>query len=198
MSGQLPTPIGLLVGPKAVGSNMLALAQACAEGRLAARIEVVVSPSADCPALAKAQALGLRTHIVPYGDGFGRGLVEAFSDCEILALAGFMRLVPTEVLERFEGAIVNIHPSLLPRFGGKGMYGLKVHEAVLASGESTTGCTVHLVTSVYDEGKILLQKEVPVLAGDDAESLAKRVSTAEHQAYAEALQILIHERNSRA
>ncbi|HSI73564.1 MAG TPA: formyltransferase family protein, partial [Fimbriimonas sp.] len=83
--------------------------------------------------------------------------------------------------------VLNIHPALLPKFGGKGMYGRRVHEAVLAAGETESGCTIHLVTPVYDEGPIILQKTCPVLEGDTPETLATRVLQVEHEAYPEAL-----------
>jgi folate-dependent phosphoribosylglycinamide formyltransferase PurN len=100
---------------------------------------------------------------------------------ELLVLAGYVKLVPAEVIARYRGRILNVHPALLPAFGGQGMYGRRVHEAVLASGARESGATVHLVDEVYDRGAILGRARVPVLPGDDPESLAARVLEAEHR-----------------
>jgi len=105
----------------------------------------------------------------------------------LVVLAGFMRVLKGTFLRAFEGRIVNIHPALLPRFGGAGMYGLRVHEAVLASGETTSGATVHYVDEEYDNGPVVLQQTVPVLPGDTPASLAARVLAAEHQIYPAAI-----------
>jgi phosphoribosylglycinamide formyltransferase 1 len=103
----------------------------------------------------------------------------------LIVLAGYMKLLPPELIARFRSRILNIHPALLPKFGGEGMYGMRVHEAVLRAGESESGATVHLVDELYDHGTILLQKKVPVLPGDTAEGLAARVLDVEHELYPE-------------
>lgn len=100
---------------------------------------------------------------------------------DLLVLAGYLKLVPREVIAAYRGRILNIHPALLPKFGGAGMYGKRVHEAVLAAGERQSGCTVHLVDEEYDRGEILAQATVPVLPGDTAETLAARVLAEEHR-----------------
>jgi folate-dependent phosphoribosylglycinamide formyltransferase PurN len=100
---------------------------------------------------------------------------------DLVVLAGYLRLVPSGVIARFRGRIINIHPALLPAFGGQGMYGRRVHQAVLASGAKESGATVHLVDEVYDRGAILGQVRVPVLPGDDPERLAARVLEVEHR-----------------
>jgi phosphoribosylglycinamide formyltransferase-1 len=166
---------------------MAALARACAEGRIPATVECVVAATPEAPALETARELGLRTEVVAPGHAYAKELLDAFQGCEVLCLAGFLRLLPDEVLDAFPGRVLNIHPSLLPKFGGKGMYGKRVHEAVLAAGEMESGCTVHQVTSVYDEGEIVVQKRCAVLAGDTPESLAARVLLLEHEAYPEAV-----------
>jgi folate-dependent phosphoribosylglycinamide formyltransferase PurN len=102
---------------------------------------------------------------------------------ELVALAGYLRYVPTEVVNRYAGRIVNVHPALLPAFGGPGMYGRRVHDAVLAAGVSVSGVTVHFVDEVYDRGRIIAQWPVPVLAGDDRDALAARVLRVEHILY---------------
>jgi folate-dependent phosphoribosylglycinamide formyltransferase PurN len=100
---------------------------------------------------------------------------------DLVVLAGYLKLVPSGVIARFRGRIINVHPALLPSFGGKGMYGRRVHEAVLASGASESGATVHLVDEAYDRGAILVQARVPVLPDDDPERLAARVLQLEHR-----------------
>ena len=113
----------------------------------------------------------------------------AEQDVEWIALAGFLR--PFPVLARFAGRTVNIHPALLPKYGGRGMYGHRVHAAVLAAGDSVTGATVHDVTERYDEGRVIAQIEVPVRAGDDVETLAARVFAAETVLYPRVLADLV-------
>jgi len=100
-----------------------------------------------------------------------------------IVLAGFLLLIPEKLIKAFPNKIVNIHPSLLPKFGGKGMYGIKVHEAVVAAGERETGITIHLVNAHYDEGKILAQFKCAVSSTDDAKSIAERVLKLEHENY---------------
>jgi len=99
---------------------------------------------------------------------------------DVVVLAGFMRLIPAGMVRAFEGRLVNIHPSLLPRHGGKGMYGHRVHEAVLAAVDAESGITIHLVNEHYDEGRVLFQARCPVHAGDTPDSLAERVQALEH------------------
>lgn len=164
---------------------MRALIEACRNGTVPnAEIAVVVAPSEEAPALETARELGVPTRVATNEAG---PLLEAFAECEALCLAGFLRLLPVELMHRFPDRILNIHPALLPKFGGKGMYGQHVHKAVLAAGETESGCTVHLVNEHYDEGRILLQKRCPVLPDDTVETLAARVLGLEHQAYPEAL-----------
>jgi phosphoribosylglycinamide formyltransferase-1 len=107
---------------------------------------------------------------------------------DLVILAGYMRKLGPATLEAYRGRILNIHPALLPRFGGQGMFGRRVHEAVLAAGEATTGVTIHVIDEHYDTGPILAQRQVPVLATDTADSLAERVLREEHRLYVETLQ----------
>lgn len=106
---------------------------------------------------------------------------------ELIVLAGFLQLVPAYLIQKFPNRIINIHPALLPKFGGKGMYGKKVHEAVLAANESETGITVHYVNEVYDEGEIILQAKTPVTLQDTPSSLAEKVQQLEHKFYVKAI-----------
>ncbi|MFN3530723.1 MAG: phosphoribosylglycinamide formyltransferase [Bacteroidia bacterium] len=102
---------------------------------------------------------------------------------QFIALAGFLKLVPSEIIEAYRGRIINLHPALLPKFGGKGMYGNKVHEAVLAAGEKESGITIHQVNEAYDEGSIVAQFRCPVYPIDTVESLAHRVHSLEYEHY---------------
>jgi len=183
--------VGILIGPRGRGSNMAAIIIACREGRVPASVGVVVAPASSTPAEAIAIDLGVRTVVVPPGDAYGLRLIEALGDCNWICLAGFLRILPPEVLLRYPNRVLNIHPSLLPKFGGKGMYGHHVHEAVIAAGERESGCTVHFVNERYDEGAVILQKTCPVNAVDTPETLASRVLELEHQAFPEALSKVI-------
>lgn len=137
-------------------------------------------------ALSRAEAAGVATLVIGRDPADPNGhtsvMLEALEEhrVELIVLAGYLKLVPSEVVQRFSGRMLNIHPALLPAFGGPGMYGLRVHEAVLRSGATVSGATVHLVGERYDEGPILAQWPVPVLAGDTPESLSARVLQIEH------------------
>jgi len=145
-------------------------------------VVLVLSNRADAPALDKARAEGIAT-VVLHDHRSGAGWLAALEShgAELLVLAGYLKLVPAPVIARYRGRILNVHPALLPAFGGPGMYGHRVHEAVLASGATESGCTVHLVDEEYDRGAILGQRRVPVLPGDTPASLAARVLVEEHR-----------------
>ena len=183
----------ILVGSKGRGSNMAALLTGSASGTVPAECTLVVSPKADTPAILRAQALGVKTEVLPYkSESYGGKLMALLleNQVEIICLAGYMTLLPSEVVEAYRGRILNIHPALLPKFGGKGMYGHFVHEAVLAAGETESGCTVHYVTEEYDEGAPIIQKKCRVLPDDTVETLSARVLDLEHAAYQEALTLV--------
>ncbi len=112
-------------------------------------------------------------------------------ETDLVILAGYMKKIGNQTLNAFRGRILNIHPALLPKFGGKGMYGMRVHEAVLQAGEKESGVTVHLVDEKYDNGPILMQTKVPVLENDTAETLAERVLKSEHKIYSETIAKII-------
>ena len=170
--------------------------EACRQGIVPATVEIVIAPAPGSDAEAVAASLNVETSVVAPGEDYGERLLSALLKCDWVCLAGFLRILPTQVLDRFPDRILNIHPALLPKFGGKGMYGHHVHEAVLKAGESESGCSVHLVNEHYDEGRIVLQKTCAVLPDDTPESLASRVLALEHQAYPEALAKVIRERSS--
>jgi len=166
---------------------MRAIAEACLRGDLDADIHAVISPKSDSPATAWARENHLVVAVVEPGASEARRMLQVLEGVDVLCLAGFLRLLPTEVLHNFKGQILNIHPALLPKFGGKGMYGMHVHSAVLKAGETESGCTVHRVTENYDEGEIILQLRCSVLPNDTPETLAARVLQLEHNAYPEAI-----------
>jgi phosphoribosylglycinamide formyltransferase 1 len=174
-------PLRLAVCVSGGGSNLGAL-QAALSGSTQVRIVLVLSNRADAPALERARVAGISARILsdPQDGAEWLGhLREAKVD--LIVLAGYLKLVPSAVIAAFRDRVVNIHPALLPDFGGPGMYGRRVHEAVLRSGVSHSGATVHLVDEEYDHGAILAQARVPVLPGDSPETLAARVLRAEHR-----------------
>jgi phosphoribosylglycinamide formyltransferase 1 len=174
-------PMHVAVAVSGRGSNLEALLRALGSGG-PARVVLVLSNRADAPALSRAADHGIPAMALqdPASGAEWLRALEAQS-VELLVLAGYLKLVPAEVIDRYRGRIINVHPALLPAFGGRGMYGHRVHEAVLASGARESGATVHLVDEEYDRGAILGQVRVPVLPGDDADRLAARVLAVEHR-----------------
>ena len=179
------------------GSSLRAIVEAIADGRLKAEAAVVVSNNADAGALAYARDRGLPAlHISATSEGSAeaadRAIAEAMdrADVGVIVMSGYMRKLGPETLRRFEGRILNIHPALLPGHGGQGMYGRRVHEAVLKAGDAVSGATVHIVDGEYDHGPLLLQAEVPVLPGDTAAALEARVQAIEPELYIEVLRTI--------
>jgi formyltetrahydrofolate-dependent phosphoribosylglycinamide formyltransferase len=171
------------------GRTLVNLAERIRAGRLRAEIALVAA-SKECLGAQRARELGLNTRIIP-GNIPESELERLCREHRIdwVVLAGYLRLLPTP--RSLAGRIVNIHPALLPEFGGPGMYGHHVHEAVLKAGRKVSGCTVHLCDESYDRGSIVLQRECPVLADDTPETLAARVFDLELEAYPEALELLL-------
>jgi phosphoribosylglycinamide formyltransferase-1 len=163
------------------GSNLEALLNAL-RGGAPAEIVLVLSDRAEAPGLALARGQKIPTEVLsnPGDSTLWLSLLER-NGVELVVLAGYLKLVPPQVIAAYRGRILNIHPALLPSFGGKGMFGHRVHEAVLASGATESGASVHLVDEVYDHGTVLAQMRVPVLPGDTADRLAKRVLEVEHR-----------------
>ncbi|MEI7748369.1 MAG: phosphoribosylglycinamide formyltransferase [Chlorobiaceae bacterium] len=180
------------------GSNFKALFYATRNKQLAAEIVLCLSNRAQCGAMEFAEQNGIATlHISEKQfasfDEFAATMVERLKEhqIDIILLAGYMRKVPDAVVAAFPDRMLNIHPALLPKFGGEGMYGIHVHTAVLEAGETETGATVHFVNEEYDKGEILLQRTVPVLPDDTPETLAARVLACEHTLYPDALEKLL-------
>jgi len=191
-------PAHLAVFVSGGGSNLQALIDATKAGILSARIVYVVSNRRDAYGLERATGEGIDTFVFKtkkYAtpEEAGRDLLARLRERKVdyIALAGYLKLLPTEVVQAYRHRIVNIHPALLPKYGGKGMYGHFVHEAVLASGDKESGVTVHIVDEIYDHGKVLEQVKVPVEPDDTPDSLAARVLKQEHRLYARVLEKLI-------
>jgi phosphoribosylglycinamide formyltransferase-1 len=178
------------------GSNFNAILQAIQENRLDAEIRLLLTNNPEAGALSIARKHDIPTAVVTKAAFETREMfVEAMHsalnthDVGFIALAGYMKKVPPEIIAAYRNRIVNIHPALLPSFGGKGMYGHHVHEAVVKLGCKVSGVTVHIVDEIYDHGAIVAQRCVPVEVDDTPDSLAARVLKVEHQLYAEALQL---------
>jgi phosphoribosylglycinamide formyltransferase-1 len=189
MVGPNKKPVAILISGR--GSNMMSLVEAAATEDYPARIAAVISNRPQAPGLAWAQDRGIPTIALDHTSfanraAFDEALHEAIvaSGAEIVACAGFMRLMTPQLVEKWRNRMINIHPSLLPSFKG-----LDTHERALAAGVRITGCTVHVVRAEMDTGPILGQAAVPVIDGDTPDSLARRVLAAEHQLYP---QILAH------
>ena len=173
---------------------MQAVIDACKEGRLLAKPCVVISNNGDSEALIRANREGIsfyhlsrKTHPDPEQLDTEILLTLQRHNTELVILAGYMYKVGPKTFAHYKGRILNIHPALLPKYGGVGMYGNRVHEAVLAAGEKETGVTIHMVDEEYDHGAIVAQCLVPVMADDTAETLARRVLECEHRFLVEIL-----------
>ena len=173
---------------------MQAIIDACLQGRLHAEVRVVIGNNSRSGALARARAHGIPTaHLSgithPNETDLDRAIMETLDGhrVDVVALAGYMKRMGPLVLSRFRGRLLNTHPALLPKLGGQGMYGDRVHEAVLATRDKVSGATVHLVEGDYDTGPVLSQVKVPVLEGDTLETLRDRVQAAERKHYVQAL-----------
>ncbi|KAG6412099.1 hypothetical protein SASPL_124766 [Salvia splendens] len=183
------------------GSNFRSIYEATLNGSVHGDIVALVTNKHECGGAEYARDKGIPVILFPPR----KGAEEVFSaddlvnalrsyNVDFVLLAGYLKLIPTELIKAYQKAILNIHPSLLPAFGGKGYYGMKVHKAVIASGARYSGPTVHYVDEEYDTGRILAQRVVPVLANDTAEELAARVLVEEHKLYVEVCSALCDER----
>lgn len=187
--------VAVLVSGHGRGTNAAAIMEAAAQSGAPFRVASVISTSDQHGALERAKAAGVPAVVVGVtrpGPAFERSLLNELAACQAdyIALAGFMRRLSPDFVSRFPNRILNVHPALLPAFGGQGMYGRHVHEAVLAYGAKISGCTVHFVDDQYDHGPIILQKTVQVQEDDTPETLASRILPQEHKAFVEALTLL--------
>lgn len=180
------------------GSNVEAILNNIESGQIRANPTAIITNNSSAGVIEKALAAGIPYyHIssVTHPDEHERTRItlEVLErhNADLIILAGYMKKLPEEIINQYENRILNIHPALLPKFGGKNMYGMNVHRAVLESNEKKSGATVHIVNSEYDKGKILAQKSVEVKNNDNPETLRKRVLKAEHTLYSEVISKVI-------
>lgn len=189
-------PIRVVAFASGGGSNVRAIYNNIVEGKLNAVLAGVISNNSSCGALEHARqhnipALHISRKQFQSDTEFDQHLLKVLADLktDLVILAGYMKMMPESVVRAFKNKILNIHPALLPSFGGKGLYGHFVHEAVLEYGCKVSGVTVHLVDTEYDTGAPILQRCVPVQADDTPETLAARVLKEEHKIYSDAIQL---------
>lgn len=181
------------------GRTMVNLAGYIEQGKLDAQIVTVISSRRNVAGVERARELGCEPHIIrvkdyPEVDEFTAKITSVLDEAQVDLVCQCGWLCYWKIPDRYENRVLNIHPALLPSFGGKGMWGHHVHEAVLAKGCKVSGCTVHFVTNEYDAGAILVQRTCPVLDDDDADALAARVFERECLAYPEAIQLIAEDR----
>lgn len=189
-----PSPLRLAILISGGGTTMTNIADHIARGELAAEIGLVIASHDRCGGIAKATERGLTTRVFDRKqydsvDSFSQGVFATIREvgCGLVCLGGFLSLL--RIPEDYAGRVMNIHPALLPSFGGKGYYGHRVHEAVLAQGCKVSGCTVHFADNEYDHGPIIAQRCVPVMDADTPDSLAARVFEQECEAYPHAIEL---------
>lgn len=182
--------INIVVFASGSGTNFQSIIDAAENGRISGQICGLITNNNQAYAIARA-----RRHDIPYTfispssfsskKDYTDALLQQLNewDTDMIVLAGYMIKIPAAVIDKYENRIINIHPALLPKYGGKGFYGMNVHRAVIKNHERESGCTVHYVTEEYDEGPILAQRKVPVKKSDDPSTLAKRVLKEEHKLY---------------
>jgi len=193
----VPGTLNIAVLASGKGSNLKALLDAVKAGKIRqARVCIVISNNPDAGALQIARADGipwlhLSRQQFESDEAFNAALLSALTrhGVNFIALAGYLKKIHPSIIRAYRNRIINVHPALLPAFGGPGMYGKFVHEAVIKSRAPVSGATVHVVDELYDHGVIILQKSVPVTPGDTPETLAARVSAVEHEIYPEAIRL---------
>lgn len=188
--------IGVLVSGG--GSNLQSIIDKSKSGELQCKVEVVIGDR-ECYGVERAKEVGIDGYTLDrkvLKKELCREIDKIVSEkgIDLIVLAGFLSIIDEEFVNKWKGRIINIHPSLLPKFGGPGMYGIRVHEAVLKAGEQESGCTVHYVDTAVDSGEIIAQKRVKVLEGDTPEILQKRVLVEEHKLLPESIAKIISER----
>lgn len=181
------------------GSNFQAIIDAINTGQIRAEISGLIAGKPGIKAIDRAKDADIPVAILqpsafPSDSDFSKALLEQLRewDPRLIVLAGYLQKIPAEVIREYEGSIINIHPALLPKYGGKGFYGIAVHKAVIDAGDEKSGCTIHLVTENYDEGPFLDRVEVDVLPDDTPESLAARVLEQEHRLLPEVIAKIIN------
>ncbi len=176
------------------GSNLQSILDAIDSGRLKVEISAVISDNPKAKALKRAESKNIPTFIIEKEksrNAFGDKALELLGDkVDLIVLAGFLSILSGRILKVYENRIINIHPSLIPKYCGRGMYGIKVHEAVLNGKEEVSGCTVHFVNEVVDGGDVIMQKTVQVMPSDTPESLQQRILIEEHKALVQVIAML--------
>lgn len=186
--------INIVVFASGSGTNFQAIIDAVEDRQINGRIQGLVSNKNSIQAIDRAEKHNI-PHVVLSPSGFSsykrytQELLHQLNewDTDLIVLAGYMIKIPTAVIKQYKKRIINIHPSLLPKYGGKGFYGMKVHRAVIENEEVESGCTVHIVTEEYDDGPILAQRKIPIKKDDDAHSLAARILKYEHELFPEVI-----------
>ena len=180
------------------GSNFQSIVQNIQSGYLDANAKLLITNNSDAFAIQRAKKLGIEyVHIssaqFESPQVFQQKLISILKDnnIDLIILAGYMRKIPISLIKEFKNRILNIHPALLPKYGGQGMYGMNVHKAVFDAKDTVTGATVHLVSEEYDEGRILKQKKVKIDKDDTPESIAKKVLEIEHEIYSETIKEIV-------
>jgi len=183
------------------GSNFQAIAEACISGEINGEVALLISNNKKSQAIARANNLGIQfVHIseeVEPNEQIRDTKISSLlseNNCELVVLAGYMKKLSSAVINSFSGEIINIHPSLLPKYGGKGMYGLRVHKEVLKNNEYLSGVTVHLVNSEYDKGEILSQQTIPISENETPESLAEKAHRVEHRLIVKTIKKIIEKK----
>lgn len=175
----------LVIFASGSGSNFLSIIHAIKKGALSASVIGLITDNPNAGVIELARENNIPVFIIPKrnNQSFTNEILQALNKWkpDLIVLAGFLSKIPESVVELFPNQIINIHPSLLPKYGGKGFYGINVHKAVLEAEEKFSGCTVHFVNNEYDMGDIIAQAEVPVLPDDTPNTLAARVLEQEHQ-----------------
>ncbi len=179
------------------GSNFQAIADACLDESIPAEVVCCIASRPDAGVIERAKHLEIDVHVLSSSpEGIAGEILRVLDqkNVDLIALAGFMKMIPESVVRLYRNRILNIHPALLPDFGGKGMYGMNVHRAVIESGASESGATVHLVDEHYDTGAVVLQESVNVEENDSPEDLAERVLHVEHRLYPRAIALFANDR----
>lgn len=196
--------INIVVFASGSGTNFQSIINATEKGQIDGQIRGLITNKNDIQAIERARKHDI-AHVTinpaefTVQSDYVSVLLDQLEEWEtdLIVLAGYMIKIPAQLIKKFNTKIINIHPSLLPKYGGKGFYGLNVHRAVIENGETESGCTVHIVTEEYDKGPILAQRKVPVYDSDDPQTLAKRILEQEHLLLPEVIAKLANELNQK-
>lgn len=197
--------INIVVFASGSGTNFQAIIDAAENGQINGRIQGLITNKQDIQAVERARKHDIQHAFLAPSQfseqsSYTKALLKQLQDwdTDLIALAGYMIKIPSEVIQKYEGRIVNIHPALLPKYGGKGFYGMNVHRAVIENKETESGCSVHLVTEEYDEGPVIARHKVKVKDSDDAGDLAKRILKEEHKLFPKVIAKLANQLNKKS